>query len=143
MHTCEESTKFFPLFSQTEAPWSAPSGGEKVIRLRLSPGEDHPKTDRPTAGKNSSKSFLRYLLGKEESQVITSPVSRELSNRTKPRWALLPVCGEQTDFRAQRCEESEVPSGTQVVKLIRGYREAIHTAESSYPLFIEFLNIFF
>lgn len=38
--------------------------------------------------------------------------------------------------------KSEVPSGTQVVKLIRGYREAVHTAESSYPLFIEFLNIF-
>ena len=37
--------------------------------------------------------------------------------------------------------KSEVPSGTQVVKLIRGYREAVHTAESSYPLFIEFLNI--
>lgn len=141
MHTCEESTEFFPPFSQTEAPRSAPNGGEKVIRsdyaFPLWKKSILQQTNQQH-GKSSSKSLVRYLLGKEESQVITSPMNRGLSNRTKPRWALLLGCGEQTDFRAQRCEKS-VPSGTQVVKLIRGYREAVHTADSSYPLFIEFL----
>ena len=85
MHTCEESTKFFPLFSQIEAPWSAPNGGEKVIRLHLSPREeDDPKTDWSTAGKNSSKSFLRYLLGKEEHSLPWADNSQTEQNQDKP-----------------------------------------------------------
>lgn len=89
--------------------------------------------------KNSSKSLVSYLLGKEETQVITSTMSKGLSNRTGPRWVQLPWCEEQPpDFRAQRCWGSEVPADTCIVRLIWGYRQGVHAAEGSYQLFVGF-----
>lgn len=139
-------TRNLSRYTQTEAPQSAPNGGEKVIRSNYAFPLWKKSVLQQTNqqhGKSSSKSLVRYLLIKRKAghhihRQRTSSVLRQY------RWALLLGSGEQTDFRAQRCGKSEVSSGTQVVKLIRGYRSCSYCWEFIsivYRIFIIFLNI--